>query len=163
MRREQRARLEGGFSLLEVVVAMVVLLVAILGIFQLLNSGILMNRDTICTSRAGDFAHKRLESVRNTPFEGIQSKGSTTGLASSLANDDERADEDLANLGLENATWDRQVVVVPNSTYRSGTAIKRVTVTVTWGPASAQQEVRLITYVSRTGLNNTSRAIEPTM
>ncbi|MBI3945029.1 MAG: prepilin-type N-terminal cleavage/methylation domain-containing protein [Armatimonadetes bacterium] len=163
MRREKRARREDGFSLLEVMMAMVILLIALLGIFGLLNSGVLMNQDTMSTSQAADFAHKRLETVRNTPFAGVGTKGSAIGLATGLASDDGRADADLTNLGLANATWDRQVVVVPNPTYYSGSAVKRVTVTVDWGPANARRQMRLITYVSRTGLNSTSRSIEPTI
>ncbi len=160
MHRRGVAARQAGFTLLEVMIALVVLLLGVLGIFGLLNSSIVMNRNSVETSKAAHFAQKRLETIRNTPFIEVEPRGATN--YPRLANDDAAADQELQQLGLSgSATWDRQVLRVDS--YASGDALKRVVVTVTWGKAGETDSVSLVTYVSRGGLNNTARMIEPSL
>lgn len=153
----RRRALEHGFTVLEVIIALMVVLVGLLGVFALLNSSIVMNRDSAETAKATHFAQKRLELVRNLPYYEVQAKGQTT--FSTLSTDDATADTELQNLGLSGTpAWNREVALV--GTYGSGDALKRVVVTVTWGSGGETRRVSLVTYVSRNGLGNTSRAME---
>lgn len=153
----RRRALEHGFTVLEVIIALMVVLVGLLGVFALLNSSIVMNRDSAETAKATHFAQKRLEIVRNVPFYEVQAKGATT--FATLSTDDGLADAELRSLGLSGTpSWNREVMLV--GTYDSGDALKRVVVTVTWGRAGETRRVSLATYISRNGLSNTGRAIE---
>ena len=159
---------EAGFTLLEIMFALVVLLVGILGIFGLLNSSILLNRETAETSKATHFAQKRLEAVRNTPFDAIASCDKYASPVVSAGDatlnpDDGNAVTELANLGLSGTVkWKRDVTTI--GSWGSGENLLRVVVSVSWGgTGDASRSVQLVTYVSRSGLNNTSRYVNPPM
>ena len=161
MHRRGVAARQAGFTLLEVMIALVVLLLGVLGIFGLLNSSMVMNRNSVETSKAAHFAQKRLETIRNTPFIEVEPRGATN--YPRLANDDAAADQELQQLGLSAAAPHRVRQVLRVDSYASGDALKRVVVTVTWGKAGETDSVSLVTYVSRGGLNNTARMIEPSL
>jgi len=147
-------RAERGRSLIEVLFAMCLLLVAVMATASLLHSSIIMNRLSSEGARATNFLLERLEEVRNTPFDQVVSKGE------GMAAQDSAASAKLASLGLapaadslQGATWSRRVVAVPAADGR--TSLKAVEVGVVWGVGEAQREVRLTTYVAQTGVNKT--------
>jgi prepilin-type N-terminal cleavage/methylation domain-containing protein len=137
---------ESGLTLIEVMVTMVILVVGLLSMVSLMNSGILMNRKASDDARATQFALKRLEEARNTPFDLVLSKGA------GMYAQDAAADTELASFGLATpATWNRQVTTV--TTYSGNDSLKTVVVTVSWGTGAQQRDAQMVTYVARTGLN----------
>lgn len=125
---------EYGFTLIEAVVAISVVVVGLLGIFQVLGSSILTNQEARNRSLATHFAEKQLEVVRNTSFASLVSVGETT-------------DPELTALSSD-ATWERIVTPVG-----SGTMVA-VTIVVRWTQQQQPQELSLSTTVHRDGINS---------
>ncbi|HHX39066.1 MAG TPA: hypothetical protein GX715_03805 [Armatimonadetes bacterium] len=131
----------GGYTLLETVVALSVVTVGLLGVFQLLASTLRTNVDSRHRAVATHFAERQLEAVRNTDVE---------SLASSLGNTDPELTRGLS----ADATWDLTVsdpapgpagVVL-------GSVLKAVTVTVRWKQGSEDESVSVTTLVHGNGI-----------
>ncbi len=126
---------ERGFTLVETLVAIAIITVALVGIFQLLGVTVLSNVDSRNRSIATHFAEQQLESVRNTPFSSLTSVSATSDSALDL----------LGN----GATWERTVTAVG-----SAGVMKGITVTVRWKQQKSGQTLSLSTLVHRDGINS---------
>ncbi len=131
--RHRRA-VQGGFSLIEMMVALSVITVALLGIFQVLHTTVLSNVDSRNRAIATRYAERQMETVRNTAFSSINSVYGWTS--------------ELSTLGA-GAQWER--IVTPVGT---GGTMVGVRVTVRWQHQKAQQTVSLYTLVHRDGINS---------
>lgn len=153
-----------GFSLIEVLIGISILVVGVLGMAGLFNSGILMNRRSIEETQAANFALARLEEVRNLPFDAVGNKG-TISLDTTANNDFAALRLPPCNTGP--ATWNRMVQVIgcypalsdPNVTQNQ--SLKAVTVTIQWdkdplGKLPYGRSVSLVSYVARTGMGKTA-------
>lgn len=128
-----RARLpETGFTLIEAVVAISVVTVGLLGVFQVMAATMSTNVDASNRSVATHFAARRLEAVRS---------GSVSDLGPSTGN----ADTDLTNRLGPGAVWDLAVTDISSS-------LKSVTVTVRWQHGALDQSVSLSTLAHTAGI-----------
>ncbi|MDH7571465.1 MAG: prepilin-type N-terminal cleavage/methylation domain-containing protein [Armatimonadota bacterium] len=128
----RRRRRQGGFTLIEVMIAICIVVIGLLGVFQALGSTILTNADARNRSLALRFAERQLEAVRDLPFSSITTTQPT-------------GDPDLAPLGT-GATWQRVV-----NTVLSGNLVG-VTVIVRWNSQGQPQAISLGTLVYREGI-----------
>jgi type IV pilus assembly protein PilV len=136
-----RVRRPEGYTLIEVVVALSVISVGLLGVFHMLASTIYTNVDSRNRAIATHFAERRLEVVRETDVE---------SLASSQGN----TDDDLTRRLDDDATWDLTVSdPTPGvAADAPGTVLKAVTVTVRWKQGTDQQSVSLSTLAHSGGI-----------
>ncbi|MBI3946191.1 MAG: prepilin-type N-terminal cleavage/methylation domain-containing protein [Armatimonadetes bacterium] len=129
--RPKRSR---GYSLIEVIVAISVVVVGLLGVFHLMTTNLLTNMDARNRAVATHFAERQLEAARSVPFALVTSQAAA-------------ASPDLADLG-PSATWERTVTPVGGSTTMSGVAI-----TVRWLHQGHPQALTLTTLINRDGIN----------
>ena len=131
---------ERGYSLVEVVVALCLLVIAVLGIFRVITGTVLTNAETRSRTFATAYAARKLEAARQANFDTLVNVGATTD-AGGLG------DPGLSSLG-PGATWEQAVV----SQTGSAGHLKSVTVTVRWRQAGAPTRVTLYTLAPRAGL-----------
>lgn len=67
-----------GFSLLEVLIAAVVLTIGVISLSQAFNSGVAVSADAESVDRALSIAQARVEEIKNTAFGSISSGGPTS-------------------------------------------------------------------------------------
>ena len=118
---------ENGFTLLEMLVAVTVLAIGLLGIAGLQGTTIRRNVSAMRNTEATALIEEKLEKIRNTPFDSVVSEGPET------------------DLGIEE-TFSRTVIVQNNTPIVLST--KTVTVTVTWADPG-QKELSFQTILSR--------------
>lgn len=122
----------GGYSLIEAVVAISVICVGLLGVFQVLAGAIGTNAEARSRSYATHLAASRLEAVRGESF-------------AALATSEESTDPELtAELG-PSATWDLLVT-------DAGPGMKSIMVTVRWRQGELNQSVSLGTLAQTGGI-----------
>lgn len=130
-----------GYTLIEVVVALSVISVGLLGVFHMLASTINTNVESRNRAVATHFAERRLEAVRETDLESlVSSQGNTDG--------------DLTRRLDDDATWDLTVSdPTPGAAADpAGSVLKAVTVTVRWNQGTVEQSVSLSTLAHSGGI-----------
>ncbi len=126
-------RVVTGFTLIEVIIALALLMATII-IFSSVLSSIPLTKAARNQNLAYHIAAKKIEELRNTPFNSLPSSGSFS---------------DPALNKLENASGALTV-----ADYEGASDIKKVTVTVVWtDPVGPAKSVALETLMSKNGLN----------
>lgn len=114
-----------GFTLLEVLIAIVIFTVGIVTIVGLFSTGLVGSTDAENTTIAMNLAQRRMEEIRNLDFDtGIvnENKAEVSGFSG----------------------FQRKVAVTEPQT-----DLKQVTVTVYWTSKGGEPNVSLVTYVSK--------------
>jgi type IV pilus assembly protein PilV len=127
MRSKSAISIEGGFTLVEIMIALVVLSVGLVALAGLQISAIRGNAFSKRMTTAVSIANARIEQIKSTSYANIQSESSTQVTAS-------------------NMTFTRQVTVTNNSPLSN---TKTVNVTVTWSDGSKSHSVPITTIVSQ--------------
>ncbi|MBI3315608.1 MAG: prepilin-type N-terminal cleavage/methylation domain-containing protein [Candidatus Omnitrophica bacterium] len=112
-----------GFTLLEVLLAIVLLTTAILSLFEAFSGGLFLGSRNESDLVALNLAREKMESIRNTAYAGVvdETKAVVTGFPA----------------------YEREVVVTTPQT-----DLKQVAVNVTWEDKSTELSTSLVTYVS---------------
>ena len=105
-----------GFSLIELMVAVVILALAIFGIFHAYSVGFMGMADARARTVATNYAREAMEDIKNMDFDKISTSGSS-------------------NVTVNGITYYRQVIVQENPN------IKRVVTTVTWEDRNGKQKM----------------------
>lgn len=123
--------------------ALSVIAVGLLGVFQMMASTINTNVDSRHRAYATHFAERRLEAVRETDPESLVSSQGNT-------------DADLTRRLDDDATWDLTVSdPTPSAAAAaSGSALKAITVTVRWKQGTVDQSVSLSTLAHSGGIGS---------
>ena len=66
-----------GFSILEVLIALVIFTVGVVGITKAFNTGLFASTDSENVNLALDIAQAKMEEIKNTPFEDLSDSGPT--------------------------------------------------------------------------------------
>jgi Tfp pilus assembly protein PilV len=120
-----RLRLKRAFTLLEILVALVILTTGIITIVGLFSASLVSSVDAENTDIAMNLAQARMEEIRNLDFD--------TG----IVNEARAAVSGFAG-------FEREVVVATPET-----DLKQVTVNVFWSYKSSEITVPLVTYISK--------------
>ncbi|MCQ9206421.1 MAG: prepilin-type N-terminal cleavage/methylation domain-containing protein [Omnitrophica bacterium] len=120
---DERRTTNDGFTLLEVMIAIVLFGVGIVAVVSLLSSGMAGALDAENTAIAVNLAQERMEEIRNLTYANIvnEAKAVVTGFS----------------------VFQREVVVTEPETN-----LKQVTVTVYWTHKGGEAEVPLVSYVA---------------
>ena len=119
--------IEAGFTLIEIMIALVVLSVGLIALAGLQISAIRGNSFSKRMTTAVSIANDRIEQIKNTPYANIQSEPSTQVTASNL-------------------NFARQVTVTNNNPLPN---TKTINVTVTWKDGSKSYMVPISTVISQ--------------
>jgi type II secretory pathway pseudopilin PulG len=129
----RKGRLRPGFSAVEALVAMTVLAVMLLTLISVLLYGYGAVAQARQTALATQIVQRQVETVRTLPFDSIAALGSAF------------SDSSLA--GLMGGTGFMAVESGP------GVDIKKVTVGVRWTYRGAVRDKKIVTYMTRKGIN----------
>ena len=121
---------EAGFTLLEMLVAVVILAVGLLGMAALQGTALRGNNLGSTSTEAGSLAMQRLEEFKNVTYDAVGPEGTSA------------AEEVVGASGIR---YTRQVTIAFNSPV---TNTKRVTVSVSWS-APTPHTVNLQTIISQ--------------
>jgi type IV pilus assembly protein PilV len=127
MRSKSSISLEEGFTLVEIMIALVVLSVGLVALAGLQISAIKGNAFSKRMSTAVSIANTRLEQIKNTPYANIQSETSI-------------------QLTEANMTFTRQVTVTSNTPLPN---TKTINVAVTWKDGTKSFTVPISTVISQ--------------
>lgn len=130
-------RRQKGFSLLEIMIALVFITLAFIAVYQFLTSSIFINNQARLVSQAYHAAYHELEQVRQVSFDSLvnQTNGPLIGSVPQLSN----LPDGQGSLTIEN--------------YEGNSNIKKVTVTISWrAPGGDTETINLITLVTRGGI-----------
>jgi type IV pilus assembly protein PilV len=127
MRSKSAIGTEEGFTLVEIMIALVVLSIGLIALAGLQVSAIRGNVFSKRMTTAVSVATERIEQIKNTPYENIQSESSTQVTAS-------------------NMNFTRQVTVTNNSPLVN---TKTVNVAVTWKDGSKSFTVPISTVINQ--------------
>ncbi len=117
----------GGFTLLEMLIALGILMTGVLATVYLVSRGIAATNDTESTEQALALAQQRMEALRS-------------GAYAAIVNEPRAAVAGWVN-------FDRQVVVAQPAGTGVSNQIRQVTVTVFWPTTGGEQNLTLTTYV----------------
>lgn len=117
LRGEKRRSNLSGFSLIELMVAVVILVMAIFGIFHAYSVGFMGMADARARTVATNYAREAMEDVKNMDFGEIASQSSS--------------------ITINGVIYNRQVIVPPQESPN----IKRVITTVTWNDRNGKQKM----------------------
>ncbi len=126
-----------GFSLLEIMIALVFITLAFIAVYQFLTSSIFINHRARLVSQAYHAAYHELEQVRQVPFDSLvnQTNGPLIGSVPQLSS----LPNGQGSLTIEN--------------YEGNSNIKKVTVTISWrAPGGDTETINLVTLVTRGGI-----------
>ena len=116
-------------TLVEVMVATILFLIAVVGVFAHLTYGRVALNIQMHRRSAAEIAHSRLEELRTAPYDDLVSYAETD-----------------AEVGLDGLTAVRDTVVEDvDEDEDEETDYRRVTVTVTWTENGADHDVELVT------------------
>ncbi|MDP3741451.1 MAG: prepilin-type N-terminal cleavage/methylation domain-containing protein [bacterium] len=121
-----------GFSLIEVVIALAIVLIAV-SIFAVAINTVPLTKHARNQNLAYHLAAKKVEELRNTPFDSLPASGSFN---------------DAGFTDLPQASGNLAV-----ANYSGSAQIKRLTVTVSWSESGSSQSLVLETLMSDRGLN----------
>lgn len=121
-----------GFSLIEVIIALAVVLVTMIAFGVVVNT-IPLTRTARNQNVAYHIAAKKVEELRHTAFASLPSSGTFT------------------DAGLQNLASSTAALTIAN--YQSSAIIKQADVTVTWYENNKARNVSLTTLISQGGLN----------
>jgi type IV pilus assembly protein PilV len=127
MRSKSLISIEEGFTLVEIMIALIVLSVGLVALAGLQVSAIRGNAFSKRMTTAVSIANARIEQIKNTPYANIQSESSTKVIQS-------------------NMNFARQVTVINDSPLPN---TKTVNVTVTWSEGSKSHSTPITTIVSQ--------------
>ena len=117
----------GGFTLLEMLIALGILMIGVLSTVYLVSRGIAVTNDTESVQQAVALAQQRMEALRS-------------GAYAAIVNEPRAAVAGWVN-------FDRQVVVAQPAGTGVSNQIRQVTVTVFWPTTGGEQNLSLTTYV----------------
>ena len=72
--------LSKGFSILEVLIALLIFVVGVVGITKAFNTGLFASTDSENVNLALNIAQAKMEEIKNTPFEDLSDSGPTTDI-----------------------------------------------------------------------------------
>jgi type IV pilus assembly protein PilV len=125
-----------GFTMLELLIAIAILAIGLLGLATLQTSSIQGNRDSKEMTTAVFLAEKKMEELKSSPFTASPINIGTTNDSNNPMNGSG------ASGGIYNRSWNVQ-------TYMSSANMKQITVTVAWNMAGKNHSVSLDTVVSK--------------
>ena len=123
-------RRERGFTLLEILIALILLMMGVLSTVYLVSQGIAVTNDTESTEQALALAQQRMEALRSGAFAAI-------------VNEPRAAVAGWVN-------FDRQVAVsaTPVPPPATNAQIRQVVVTVFWPTTGGEQNLSITTYIT---------------
>ena len=121
-------RRERGFTLLEILIALILLMMGVLSTVYLVSQGIAVTNDTESTEQALALAQQRMEALRSGAFAAI-------------VNEPRAAVAGWVN-------FDRQVIVTQPAGTGVSNQIRQVAVTVFWPTTGGEQNLSITTYIT---------------
>ncbi len=156
---ERRGMEESGFTLLEVLLAMTILSIGILGISGLAGNAIRSSGYSQALTQATNLAQDRIEALQSVDFMNLQSTDTATArtdLRRNCTQTDFTASRPVFSctpttqtitVGNRNYTWSYTVTLVDldgNLTATNGDGLKRIDVTVSWTDSIFQTTKSLV-------------------